>query len=90
MLKWLFLEICCQQSDTYIYVLMSYNFIIMVCPDPGQETKAKMVWPCLKVFWFSKDNLTGHSKRKRKKRQTEEKVGRQCQRVDRNRPCQLN
>ena len=22
---------------------------------PGQETKAKMVWPCLKVFWFSKD-----------------------------------
>ena len=20
-----------------------------------------MVWPCFKVFWFSKDNLTGHS-----------------------------
>ena len=30
-----------------------------------------MVWPCLKVFWFNKDNPTGHSERK-KKRQTEE------------------
>ena len=25
-----------------------------------------MVWPCFKVFWFSKDNLTGHSERKKK------------------------
>ena len=58
--------------------------------DPGQETKAKMVWPCLKVFWFSKDNPTGHSERKKKKRQTEEEVGRQYQRVDRNGLCQLN
>ena len=39
-------------------------------PDPGQETKAKMVWPCLKVFWFSKDNSTGHNESKKKKRQT--------------------
>ena len=39
-----------------------------------------MVWPCLKVFWFSKDNPTGHSERKKKKRQTEKEVGRQCQR----------
>ena len=54
------------------------------------ETKAKMVWPCLKVFWFSKDNPTGHSERKNKKRQTEEEVGRQYQRVDRNGLCQLN
>ena len=53
-------------------------------------TKAKMVWPCLKVFWFSKDNPTGHSDRKKKKRQTEEEVGRQYQRVDRNGLCQLN
>ena len=35
-----------------------------------------MVWPCLRVFWFSKDNPTGHSERKKKKRQTEEEVGR--------------
>ena len=38
-----------------------------------------MVWPCFKVFWFSKDNPTGHSERKKKKRQTEEEVGRQYQ-----------
>ena len=30
-----------------------------------------MVWPCFKVFWFSKGNPTGHSERKKKKRQTE-------------------
>ena len=54
----------------------------MTNPDPGQETKAKMVWPCLKVFWFSKDNPTGHSERKKKKRQTEEEVGRQYHRVE--------
>ena len=27
-----------------------------------------MVWTCLKVFWSSKDNPTGHSERKKKKR----------------------
>ena len=42
-----------------------------------------MVWPCFKVFWFSKDYTTGQSERKKKKRQTEEEVGRQYQRVDR-------
>ena len=59
-------------------------------PDPGQEGEAKMVWPCFKVNWSSKDNPTGHSERKKKKRQTEEEVGRQYQRVDRNGLCQLN
>ena len=62
----------------------------MRTPDPGQEPEAKMVWPCFKVFWSSKDNPTGHSERKKKKRQTEEEVGRQYQRVDRNGLCQLN
>ena len=28
------------------------------------------------VFWFSKDNPTGHSERNKKKRQTEEEMGR--------------
>ena len=56
---------------------------------PGQEIEIKMVWPCFKVFWLSKDNPTGHSERKKKKRQIEE-VGRQYQRVDRNGLCQLN
>ena len=31
-----------------------------------------MLWPRFKVFWFSKDNPTGHSERTTKKRQTEE------------------
>ena len=31
-----------------------------------------MVWPCFNVLWCSKDNPTGHSERKKKKRQTEE------------------
>ena len=43
--------------------------------NSGQETEAQMVWPCFNVFWFSKDNPTGHSERKR--RQTEEEMGRQ-------------
>ena len=42
--------------------------------------KQKLRWfglpPHLKVFWFSKHNPTGDSERK-KKRQTEEEVGRQ-------------
>ena len=42
-----------------------------------------MVWLCFKVFRSSKGNPTEHSKRKKKKRQTEEEVGRQYQRVDR-------
>ena len=33
-----------------------------------------MVWPRLKVSWFSKDSPTGHSERK-KKRHIEEEVG---------------
>ena len=41
-----------------------------------------MVWPYLKVFWFSKDNPTGHSERKRKMRQTEEEVESQYQTVE--------
>ena len=45
--------------------------------DLGQETEAKMVWPCFKVFWFSKDNPTRHSGMKKRKWQTEEEVGRQ-------------
>ena len=50
-----------------------------------------------KLRWFGHisrssglDNPTGHSERKKKKRQTEEEVGRQYQRVDRNGLCQLN
>ena len=62
----------------------------MVNSSPWSRNETKMVLPRLKVFWFSKDNPTGHSERKKKKRQTEAEVGRQYQRVDRNGPCQLN
>ena len=37
-------------------------------PYHGQETKIKVVWLCINVFWFSKDNSTGHSEWKKKKR----------------------
>ena len=37
-------------------------------PDFGQETELKLVWPCLKVFWLSKDNSAGHSGRKKKEK----------------------
>ena len=63
---------------------------IQVAIGAGQETETKMVWPRFKVFWFSKVNPTGCSERKKKKRQTEEEVGRQYQRVNRNGLCQLN
>ena len=45
--------------------------------NPGKETETKVVWPYLKVFWFSKDNAKEYSERTKKKRQTEEEVGRQ-------------
>ena len=44
-----------------------------------------MVRPRFNLFWFSKGNPTGHSKMK--KRQTEEEVGRQYQREDKNGLC---
>ena len=39
--------------------------------------KLKMVWPRLKVFWLRKDDFTGQSERKKKKREAEEELGRQ-------------
>ena len=33
----------------------------------GQEMKTMVVWPYLKVFWFSKDNSTGHSEWKKRR-----------------------
>ena len=41
-----------------------------------------VVWPHHKIFWFSKSDSTGHSERK-KKRLTEEEVGIEYYRVDR-------
>ena len=36
-------------------------------PNHGLEMKTEVVWPCLKVSWFSKDNSTVHSEWKKKK-----------------------
>ena len=47
----------------------------MQTPDPGQETKARMVWPCLKVFWLSKDNPTGTGHSERKKKEADRRRG---------------
>ena len=41
----------------------------------SRKKKSKVVWPCLKVLWFSKDNSTGHTEWKKKKRWTEEEFG---------------
>ena len=68
----------------------SSHWRIRGTPDPGQEMETKIVWPRFKVFWFSKDNPTGLCERKKKKRQTEEEVGRQYQRVDWNGLCKLS
>ena len=52
-------------------------------PDPGQETESKMVWPLFKVFWFSKDNPTGHSEKEKEKEAARRRVsGRQYQRMN--------
>ena len=44
-----------------------------------------MLWPRFNVFWFSTDKPIGHSERKQIYRQTEEEVGKQYAKVDRNR-----
>ena len=41
--------------------------------DPGQETETKVVWPCLRVFWFSEDDPTGQSSRTKEKKGRHEK-----------------
>ena len=33
-----------------------------------QEMETKVVWPPLKVFWFSEDDSAGHCEKKKKKR----------------------
>ena len=44
-----------------------------------------MVWPRFEVSWFSRDNAIGHNEMNKKTRQTEEEVGKQYEKVDRNR-----
>ena len=52
----------------------SSHWRIWRTPDRGQETEAKMVWPCYKVFWFSKKQSYRAQWREKKKKQSEEEV----------------
>ena len=45
----------------------SSHWKIYQTPDLGRERETKIVWTCLQVFWFSKDNSAGHSAWKKKK-----------------------
>ena len=41
-----------------------------------QKKKAKMVWPCLKVFWSLKNDHAGYSQRRKEKGWPEKAMGR--------------
>ena len=49
----------------------------------------KVVWTCLLFIWSSQNHLARHRERRKKTRQTEEKVGRQQQEMNRPGVCQV-
>ena len=51
--------------------------------DDRQETQTAVVWSCLPFIRSGQNHLARHSERGKKTRQTEEKVGRQHQGMDR-------
>ena len=52
-------------------------------PDHRKETQTAAVWSCLPFIRYGQDHLVRHSERGKKRRQTEEEVGRQHQGMDR-------
>ena len=52
-------------------------------PDDRKEAQTAVVWSCLPFIRSGQNHLARHSKRGKKKRQTEEEVGRQHQGMDR-------
>ena len=52
-------------------------------PDHRKETQTAMVWTCLLFIRSGQNHLARHSERGKTTRQTEEKVGRQHQGMDR-------
>ena len=52
-------------------------------PDHRKETQTAVVWSCLPFIRSGQNNLTKHSERGKKTRQTEEEGGRQHQGMDR-------
>ena len=91
---WRLLNISYKDHVTYEEVCRKIQAAIGELDEPLTWSRngnlTKMVWPHFKVVWFSKDNPTRHSERKKKKRQAEEEVGRQYQRLERNGLRQLN
>ena len=59
------------------------NRTIRRLPDLGKETQTAVVWSSLPFIRFGQNHLARHSERGKKKRQTEEEVGRQHQEMDR-------
>ena len=51
-------------------------------PDFSEKTQTEVVWACHTIIWTGQDYPTGNSSRRETKRQTEETMGRQHQRVD--------
>ena len=51
-------------------------------PDNRKVTQAEVIWTCLPFIRSGQNNLTMHSERGKKARQTEEEVGRRHQRMD--------
>ena len=56
-----------------VIVFIPAHCLSIYFPDYGQETKIKVVWLCLKVFWFSKNNSTHHSEWKKRRRGKQKK-----------------
>ena len=52
-------------------------------PDFSEKTQLEVVQACHTIIWTGQDYPTGNSSWRETKRQTEETMGRQCQRVDR-------
>ena len=50
-------------------------------PDFGEKTQTNVVWEHHTIIWTGQDYPTGNSSRREMKRQTEEMMGRQHQRV---------
>ena len=59
------------------------NWTTQSPPDHCKETQTAVVWSCLPFIRSDQNHLARHSKREKKTRQTEEKVGRQHQGMDR-------
>ena len=50
--------------------------------DYSEKTQTEVVWARHTIIWTGQDYPTGNSSRRKTKRQTEETMGRQHQRVD--------